>query len=369
MDAPGRLWHVVPPGDPLTAANGSAVLTVARSLSVAARKLGLNSELVGGTGVPVDLDHARRLVVRPNDRSLATLGMRLLVGHGPGDRGAVEVAEGPPPDVMLLHNLPWLGKAARSAYPNALSVLYVHNRILNRVPRYRAAQVLKDFDGVICVSGYVADTVRRISNRSVIRTVLNGAPPPFTAPEGGATWDVGFVGRVVPEKGLHLILEGLAHAHSASRSPIRVAIAGSRWFTGPETLGPYENYVRQIARDSPLSVDFLGRVHPSDVSGFLSSCRVVAVPSVWPEPCSLVLLEALASPAAVVATRTGGTPEVATDGVRLVDPVAEDLAHALIALLEDEPARIELSERGQYRAKALSWESAMDRLLYALKAL
>ena len=81
---------------------------------------------------------------------------------------------------------------------------------------------------------------------------------------------------------------------------------------------------------------------------------VVVVPSVWPEPLSRVLLEAMRIGRPVVATAVGGTPEAVEDGVTglLVprqDP--EALAKAVIELLLD-PERRERMGAGRGRARA-----------------
>ena len=91
-----------------------------------------------------------------------------------------------------------------------------------------------------------------------------------------------------------------------------------------------------------------------EVIQILSHAAVFVCPSIY-EPLGIVNLEAMACEAAVVATRTGGIPEVVVDGVTgLLVPIeprndgsgepadpkrfAHDLAVAMHALLDD-PAR------------------------------
>ena len=97
----------------------------------------------------------------------------------------------------------------------------------------------------------------------------------------------------------------------------------------------------EIAPPARDDVHVLGSVPQSTLFALYRAAAVVAVPSVWPEPLSRVLLEAMRFGRAVVATRVGGSPELVEDGVTglLVPPRDPDaLAGAVVALLRD-PAR------------------------------
>jgi alpha-maltose-1-phosphate synthase len=97
---------------------------------------------------------------------------------------------------------------------------------------------------------------------------------------------------------------------------------------------------------------------------------VFAVPSVY-EPLGIVNLEAMACATAVVASRTGGIPEVVVDGETglLVPPdEPEPLADALNALLRDPDRAAAMGLAGRKRAIAeFSWETiaAQTADLYA----
>jgi len=93
---------------------------------------------------------------------------------------------------------------------------------------------------------------------------------------------------------------------------------------------------------------------------------VVVVPSVWPEPLSRVLMEAMRFGRAVVATRVGGSPELVEDGVTglLVaprDPAA--LARAVAARLRDPERRARL---GAAAARRTETEFDEERLVGVL---
>ena len=88
----------------------------------------------------------------------------------------------------------------------------------------------------------------------------------------------------------------------------------------------------------------------ADVERLLSVADVYVHPAVWPEPFSRAILEAAAFGTAIVATRTGGTPELLDDGATalLVPPRdAAALAEAIVTLLRDRALREKLGARAR----------------------
>jgi nucleoside-diphosphate-sugar epimerase len=81
---------------------------------------------------------------------------------------------------------------------------------------------------------------------------------------------------------------------------------------------------------------------------------------------TVVLLEAMQAALPIVASRTGGIPDVIEDGVNgiLVPPgEPEELAHAINRLLADRDLARRLSEGAQERAKDYDWEVLAERVL------
>src|SRR5262249_13314655 len=136
--------------------------------------------------------------------------------------------------------------------------------------------------------------------------------PPFT---------VGYLARVSPEKGLLALAEAYVRLRKMpSAPPCRLRAAG--WL-GPE----HPPYLAQVRR--PLSA--AGRdgefeyVESPDHAGkarFLQSLDVLSVPTTYPEPKGLYVLEALANGVPVVQPAHGSFPELieATGGGLLVTP-------------------------------------------------
>lgn len=177
-----------------------------------------------------------------------------------------------------------------------------------------------------------------------------GLYPPH---EGGRTgpFTIGFLGRLVREKGAHVLLAAAA----ALRGNWRVVIVGS---------GVEESTLREQAARSGIAdrVEFVPQVPSSDVPSWLQRLDVLAVPSLtiptWKEQFGRVIIEAMASRVAVVGSDSGEIPRVIADA-GLITPEGDvaALAAALQDLLDDEPRRIALAEAGRARALAYyTWD-------------
>jgi glycosyltransferase involved in cell wall biosynthesis len=112
-------------------------------------------------------------------------------------------------------------------------------------------------------------------------------------------------------------------------------------------------------------VEYAGRLDGDALWARYRAAAVVVVPSVWPEPCPTVALEAMGWGRPLVASRTGGLPDLVADGVSGVlvppaDPAA--LAAALCGLLEDGGRRRAMGAAARARARAFSTAAVVPRI-------
>jgi glycosyltransferase involved in cell wall biosynthesis len=158
-----------------------------------------------------------------------------------------------------------------------------------------------------------------------------------------------YAGKRSPGKGTEVLVAAL--------DAIRAGAPGVRFvFAGKGELAP------------PVGADVhvLGSVPQPTLFALYGAADVVVVPSVWPEPLSRVLIEAMHFGRAVVATRVGGSPELVEDDVTglLVEPGDHAaLARAVVTLLRDAGRRARV---GAAAAKHVAAELDEDRLVGAL---
>jgi len=177
--------------------------------------------------------------------------------------------------------------------------------------------------------GFPADSIEVIRNGVDAGPYLDASGAALRA-ELGVSADakvIGVAGRLHRQKGVDVLIE--ATAALAGKFPeLRVLVAGD---------GPLLEELRERARSSGVAhaISFLGEWRR--MPEFMAAIDVFVLPSRW-EGMPNAALEAMAAARPVVATRVGGTPELALDGVTgaLVEP--EDpkaLAEAIAAFLDD----------------------------------
>jgi glycosyltransferase involved in cell wall biosynthesis len=121
-------------------------------------------------------------------------------------------------------------------------------------------------------------------------------------PEISRSRELVYLGRLVSDKGVDLLMESLVELRGLGLVP-HLTIIGS---------GPEEATLRQMAHDLGVNqqVEFTGSRGPHEIARILNAHQVLVVPSRWPEPFGIVALEGIASGCVVVASRAGGLPDV-----------------------------------------------------------
>jgi len=164
-----------------------------------------------------------------------------------------------------------------------------------------------------------------------------------------------FVGRLAPQKGVRTLVEaaGLLEDPSA-----RVLLVGD----GPERP-VLERESERIGVADRLR--FVGFFAHERLPAALAHADLLVLPSLY-EELGTVLLEAMQAGLPVVASKTGGIPDVVEDGVNgmLVPPGdPEALARAIDRLLADRDLASRLGEGARERGKDYDWEVLAERVL------
>jgi glycosyltransferase involved in cell wall biosynthesis len=166
---------------------------------------------------------------------------------------------------------------------------------------------------------------------------------------GKAAPTVGYLARLAPEKGLHILAEAFVHLRAMpGMHNARLRIAG--WLG--EKNRAYAEQVFHRLREANLSaaMEYAGEVDRQGKIDFLASLDVLAVPTTYQEPKGLFVLEALAAGVPVVQPEHGAFPEMlaATQGGLLHRPDdPQHLAERLHELLSDTERLQQLGRLGR----------------------
>jgi starch synthase len=190
-----------------------------------------------------------------------------------------------------------------------------------------------------------------------------------------------FVGRITRQKGLPLFLRAVA----ALPPDVQIVLCAGAPDT-PEIEAEVVGLVASLA-ESRTGVVWIPEMLPRpDVVALLTAATAFACPSIY-EPLGIVNLEAMACETAVVATATGGIPEVvvpgetgllvpieqATDGTGTpLDPdqYVADFAAALTEVVSDPDRAAQMGRAGRARAiDAFSWDAIAERTVEVYRSL
>ena len=160
----------------------------------------------------------------------------------------------------------------------------------------------------------------------------------------GSATRILFVGTLIPEKGVHVLIDAFRDAQARS-GELTLTLVGD---------GPRDYVTRLKKAAQGLPARFLGRCERAAVTQAYESHDILTFPSTWDEPYAVVPLEAMAMGLAVIATNVGGTPEALEDGRTglLVPPAdAKALCDAILRLVTEPDLCRSLAAAGERRAR------------------
>lgn len=202
---------------------------------------------------------------------------------------------------------------------------------------------------IISVNSDVETVIRRkgYTGRSSVFYVYGVDPeivyPRPREPRMADQFIVGYVGRLLFDKGLGVLIEAIASLPPS----YRLRLVGS---------GPDREALEQLAASKGVAqrVDFAGAVSSQEIPQAFAEMDVMALPSLtrknWKEQFGRVLIEAMACDTPVIGSDSGEIPNVIGDaGLVTPEGDAQALAAAIARLGSDPALRADLARRGRQR--------------------
>jgi spore coat protein SA len=310
-------------------------------------------------------------------------------------------------DVIHIPNFSQFVPIIRAFNPSAKIVLHMHCEWLTQFEYSTIEKRLRQADMIIGCSEHITERIQKRFPQFADRckTVYNGVDTelfgenlreglystsqlnrsisslPLKSKENGSK-KILFVGRISPEKGLHLLLDAFREVNR--RYPdTKLEIVGSEVVAPrecvfgtsnePEVLGLSQFYLgsyleklkNRLLPDIEDRVVFAGYVSHEELPAHYKDADIVINPSLS-EAFGMSLAEGMSSGISVIATRIGGMRSVVQEGktgllVEVNNPSI--LADAVCYLLSNDDLRKSMGKAGRQRALDLfSWEKVAESL-------
>jgi phosphatidylinositol alpha-mannosyltransferase len=270
-------------------------------------------------------------------------------------------------DLIHFHE-PWIPVLSRQILPrsNAINVATFHAKLpdtvmsktIERVITPYTRSILKYIDVMTTVSGPASEYIRTLTDKK-IHLVTNGIdlrrykPGPLKNVMKEPT--IFYVGRLEKRKGVKYLLQAFALVQQ-QLPKARLIIGGD---------GPDKKKLEQLADELGLrNVKFLGYIEDDEKIKYLQTCTVFCAPAVYGEAFGIVLVEALACGAPIVAGANPGYASALTGRgtLGLVNPYdAADFARRLVLHLEDPGIRAFWRQWSKEHIKQFDYRHIVDQ--------
>ena len=167
---------------------------------------------------------------------------------------------------------------------------------------------------------------------------------------------IGFIGRFEePRKGLQVLVDALPII-SRFAPDVKVLVAGP---------GDSKDVEKQIDPQLRKRFEFLGRISEQEKADFMSSVSLYVAPNTGGESFGIILAEALAGGACVVASDIPAFDSLLGGGeygALFESENSTDLAKVIIDLLRDDEKRKSLAAAGKARSELFDWDVVADQI-------
>lgn len=219
--------------------------------------------------------------------------------------------------------------------------------------------VIEKLTARIAVSEAARETLREHLETDAV-VVPNGIyASKYRDGKAQARWSgntLGFIGRFEePRKGL-AVLAGALPEIIAQNPDVRVLVAGP---------GNPEDFLKEVSVDLRNRFEFLGRISEEEKADFLASISLYIAPNTGGESFGIILAEALAAGASVVASDIPAFDSLLGHGdygTLFNSENSASLAKQINFLLSDTDTRIDIAKRGKEYAQNFDWDVVAERI-------
>ncbi len=254
------------------------------------------------------------------------------------------------PSLIEVHNRPILALKI-AAWKLAPVSLFLHNDPCDmeaaNTPAKRA-KLQTELVGILHVSQHIQRCFQEgiiAAGRHVVCPLGIALPTTSSTKKN----EIVFVGRMVPEKGVHMFAEALVQTLPQLPDWRGVFVGGKHFATG--ALSPYEQQAHTILLPVWSQIDWRGFQDHTNTMQAFADAAIAVIPSLWEEPFGRIAMEAMAHGCAVITSARGGLAEIVGRDALVPSPfTAETLASAILALTRDSTLRSLMQQQAIKRA-------------------
>lgn len=296
-------------------------------------------------------------------------------------------------NIIHVHNFSQFVYIVRAFNPDARLILHMHCEWLSQHEPRTIARRIQSADSIICCSGHVRRRLLEVfpEVRAKSHVVYNGTnverfgvrknEPQTKSDVDGAR--ILFVGRISPEKGVHLLVEAFVKVAAQFPDASLDIVGGAGSLPADFLVGlscdPLvrkleefygTDYLSEVKGRMPANlrprVRFHGNVAHQELAEHYQRASMFVLSSLS-DAFPLTVVEAMAAGLPVVASAVGGVPEAVVDNETgyLVEPSnATALATAICRLLGDNGTRTRMAREARRRAeKFFSWRAISEEVM------
>ncbi len=230
-------------------------------------------------------------------------------------------------DIIQIENRPEYIPTVRETFINTPILLSLHSlTFMEKLPSLQADSILSKTDGVITVSHFVTQTMKKRypHHANKFKTIHLGVDSEKFSPisrkgkqkirkkrkliDKSDYYNILFIGRIVPKKGLHTLIHSAALIKK-KYPKINIIAVGSSW-PGKKKETKYMRQVKKLSSRLKVPIYFTGYIPPHLINKMYHLGDVFINPTQFNEGLGMVNMEAMTSGIPVIASNRGGIKEL-----------------------------------------------------------
>ena len=201
--------------------------------------------------------------------------------------------------------------------------------------------ILKKCAAVFCVSNYIKKKFIEgvSSNKGKVHVLYNGVEKNFEEFPTKRK-EILFVGRLVPEKGVHFYVN-VAKIIAPAYKDWNFGLIGSYRLGDKKNKNSYASKIIKEFTNIGPRAKFYGFQNQEFVKEKMKTASIIVIPSIWAEPFGLVAAEAMSNGICIIASKVGGIPEIIKNNGILIEKINDLKLHkCILEVIKNDKTRL-----------------------------